>query len=304
MLDDLRALAVFAKTVQHGSFRAAAKALGLSPSVVSHHVSALERRLAVALLYRSTRHLSLTSEGERLLASARAMLLAAEQGLGGLSGRSLQPFGHLRITLPAFFSRANLITQIAAFAREFPKVTVSMDFSDRPRDLIREGIDLAVRVGDLKDSGLKSTKLFDLQRTLVASPDLVRAHAKPRHPADLAAWDWIGLSMRADTKRFIDRKGAPADVAFTPRIVVDSVDAACQFAIAGLGLASPPTFLAEPEIAAGRLVEVLPGWQTTSLGVYALWPANAPLDGLTQRFVAFVTESGRSSRTDVVRRAR
>ena len=103
MLDDLRALAVFAKTVQHGSFRAAAKALGLSPSVVSHHVSALERRLAVALLYRSTRHLSLTSEGERLLESARAMLLAAEQGLGGLSGRSLQPFGHLRMTLPAFF---------------------------------------------------------------------------------------------------------------------------------------------------------------------------------------------------------
>jgi DNA-binding transcriptional LysR family regulator len=291
MIDELRALAVFAKTVECGSFRAAAKALNLSPSVVSHHVSALEQRLAVALLYRSTRHLSLTSEGELLHASARAMLAAAEQGLDGISGRSRQPFGQLRLTLPAFFSRSDLVARIAAFAREFPRVTLRVDFSDQPRDLIREGIDLAIRVGDLKDSGLKSTRLFDLKRTLVASPDVVAAHRKPKHPGDLGEWDWIGLSMRADAKRFADRKGQPAEVEFTPRVVVDSVDAACQFAVAGLGLASPPAFLAQPEIAAGRLVEVLPAWQVTSLGVYALWPANASGDSLTRRFVAFLAAS-------------
>ena len=291
MIDELRALAVFAKTVECGSFRSAAKALRLSPSVVSHHVSALEQRLSVALLYRSTRHLSLTSEGELLYASARNMLRAAEQGLDEISGRSQQPLGHFRMTLPAFFSRcSDIVGNIAVFARQFPKVALTIDFSDQQRDLIREGIDLAIRVGELKDSGLKSTKLFDMRRTLVATPEVVAARRDPKHPADLVEWEWIGLSMRADKKTFVNQNGEHAEVVFAPRVVVDSVDAACQFAIAGLGLASPPSFLAEPEIRAGRLVEVLPEWEVASLGVYALWPANAAMESMTRRFIAFLVE--------------
>jgi DNA-binding transcriptional LysR family regulator len=288
MVDELRALAVFAKTVECGSFRAAAKALGLSPSVVSHHVSALERRLAVALLYRSTRHLSLTSDGELLYASARKMLVAAQQGLDEISGRSRQPFGHFRITMPAFFSRSSLIANIASFARQFSNVTLTVGFSDQQKDLIREGIDLAIRVGDLKDSGLKSTKVFEIRRVLVAAPEVAALHRKPKRPADLADWEWIGLSMRADQKSFINRNGTRAAVTFAPRVVVDSVDAACQFAAAGLGLASPPAFLAGPEIQAGRLVEVLPDWEVSRLGVYALWPANAAMNSLARRFIEFL----------------
>jgi DNA-binding transcriptional LysR family regulator len=289
MIDELRALAVFARTVECGSFRAAAKALALSPSVVSHHVSGLEQRLGVALLYRSTRHLSVTSDGAALYDSARAMLLAAEEGLDGISGRSRQPSGRFRMTMPAFFARSDLIGSVAAFAAEFPKVSLTIGFSDEARDLVREGIDLAIRVGDLKDSGLKSTRLFDMRRTLVAAPAVIAARRKPRHPDDLRDWEWIGLSMRADAKTFVSRKAERVEVAFAPRVVVDSVDAACQFAAAGLGLAAPPAFLAAPEIASGRLLEVLPTWQVTSLGVYGLWPANASMESLTRRFVGFLT---------------
>ncbi|KMN81531.1 LysR family transcriptional regulator, partial [Chromobacterium violaceum] len=120
MIDELRALAVFAKTTETGSFRAAARALGLAPSVVSHHVSQLESRLGVALLYRSTRRLSLTPDGQALYGHAQAMLQAAETGLNELAGRAIEPAGTLRLSLPAFFARGPLTTSLAAFSRCHP----------------------------------------------------------------------------------------------------------------------------------------------------------------------------------------
>src|SRR6185437_2160385 len=154
MIDELRALAIFAKVVEAGSFRSAANALKLSPSVVSHHVAQLEERLGVALLYRSTRQLSLTSEGEKLFNSAKTMLSAAEEGLNSLAFRATEPIGKLNLTVPAMLTKSLLVADIIAFAKTFPKVVLSINFSDIQQELIREGIDLAIRIGDLKDSTL------------------------------------------------------------------------------------------------------------------------------------------------------
>ncbi|WMW80904.1 LysR family transcriptional regulator [Undibacterium cyanobacteriorum] len=287
MIDELRALAIFVKVVECASFRAAALALRLSPSVVSHHVASLERRLGSALLYRSTRRLSLTDEGAKLFVAAQEMMAAAERGLDIIAGKSAEPSGRFKMTVPAFFSRSPLMNRIADFARSYPKIHLDIGFSDSSEDLVREGIDLAIRVGDLKDSGLKSKRLYDMPRKLVAAPSLVARYKKPRTPDDLIPWEWIGLKMRNDSKTFVHKKGSTASINILPRLVVDSVDAASQLAIAGAGLATPPTFLVEAAIAEGILVELIPSYQVPSLPVFALWPANPGKAHLTERFIHF-----------------
>ncbi|MCD5327141.1 LysR family transcriptional regulator [Chromobacterium piscinae] len=290
MIDELRALAVFAKTIETGSFRAAARALGLAPSVVSHHVSQLESRLGVALLYRSTRRLSLTPDGQALYGHAQAMLQAAETGLNELAGRAAEPAGALRLSLPAFFARGPLTASLAAFSQCHPKVELELDYSDEKRDLIRDGIDLAIRIGELQDSALKSRRLFDMPRLLVAAPSLLDARTAPACPADLADWPWLGIRMRGKRKTLIDAAGQRHDFAIQPQITVNSVDAACQLAAAGCGLATPPAFLAEGELAAGKLRVALPEYRVEPLGVYAVWPANATRESLTLRLVRFLAE--------------
>lgn len=288
MIDELRALAIFAKVVEAGSFRSAANELKLSPSVVSHHVAQLEERLGVALLYRSTRRLSLTYDGEKLFKSAEAMLSAAEKGLNSIAYNATEPTGKLSLTVPAMLTRSPLVRDIAAFAKTFPKVALSINFSDTQQDLIRESIDLAIRIGNLKDSALKSKRLFAMTRKLVAAPALMSEHKPPRLPQDLLKWDWIGLKMSPNTKTLINQKGKTYLIHFEPGIIVDSMDAVCQLAIAGLGLATPLAFLVAEDIHRGYLVEPLPEWHAKSLPVYAVWPPNASKESLTFRFIAFL----------------
>lgn len=293
MLEQLRPLAVFAKTVETKSFRAAARALDLSPSVVSHHVSALEQRHGVALLYRSTRRLSLTPDGEKLFEFARQMLNAAETGLDGLSGRTSDPRGDLRITAPAVLAMGPTIDHIAAFARSFPNVRLSLNFTDQRRDLIGEGIDLAIRMGRLADSTLKSKKLFEVRRKLVAAPMLLADRANPRRPQDVASWEWLQLKSVGNTAVFTNVRGTAQRIQFEPRLVVDDAFALYRLAYAGLGLAMVPEFVAEEDLKSQQISEVLPNWRLASIGVYAVWPPNAPRRGLTARFVEFIANLAR-----------
>ncbi|MBS0287036.1 MAG: LysR family transcriptional regulator [Proteobacteria bacterium] len=294
MIDELRSLAIFAKVVEISSFRQAAKDLKLSPSVVSHHVAQLEERLGVILLYRSTRKLSLTSDGEKLYSSAKAMLSAAENGLNSIAYNVSSPTGKLKLALPALLSKSTLLKDIAEFAKHFPKVSISINFSDLQQDLIQESIDLAIRIGNLKDSTLKSKKLFELKRTLVVSPAYLANQAKPKGPLDLKTWDWIGLNMRAHSRTLFNSAGKSINIDFTPRIVADSVEAVCQLAIAGLGLATPPLYLAQEEIKKEHLVHPLKHWTLESLPVYAVWPPNVPKASLVFRLIEFLENRKKS----------
>lgn len=290
MIDELRALAIFAKVVEAGSFRRAANTLKLSPSVVSHHVAQLEENLGVALLYRSTRRLSLTHEGKKLFMSAEAMLAAAEKGFNSIAYHATEPTGKLNLTVPAMLTRSPLIDAIAAFAKTFSKVALTINFSDIQQDLIREGIDLAIRLGNLKDSGLKAKKLFMMRRKMVVAPHLMNENPSPKRPQDLIKWDWIGFKVRPHTKKLI-KKGKIYLLDFEPKIIVDSMDAVCQLAIAGLGIATPPAFLVENEIRRGTLVEPLPEWEAEPIPVYAVWPPNVSKESLTFRFMAFLEKN-------------
>jgi len=289
MLDELRQIALFAKTVDHGSFRAAAKALQLSPSVVSHHVAQLEQNLGVALLYRSTRNLSLTPDGERLLESAHAMVEAAESGLQMLSSQSSQPSGVLRITIPAIFTQSVLMEQLAEFALEYPKVELYLDLSELRRDLIADGFDVAIRAGDMKDSTLKAQKLFQFDRRLVASPEYIKSQTKPKSPIDLKDWDWLELDpVRHKKTEFRHGRKRQTVQKKKSRISVNSADALSRMVRAGVGVAIIPEYFAEPSIAAGELKHILPDWSVDPINVFAVWPSNAPKNGLVKHLVQFL----------------
>jgi len=289
MIDELRALAVFAKTVETGSFRRAAAELKLSPSVVSHHVSRLEERLGCSLLYRSTRKLSLTDQGQRLYQQAAQMVAAAEQGLELFSSGATQPVGRLRLSLPALLANSPVVGWLAEFREQYPGVEVEASFTDRKQDLIAEGIDLAIRIGELQDSSLRQRRLWRMTRTLVASPVLAAKFNMPDQPDDLAAWPWIGISIRPDYKLFL-RDGREEKVEYQPQLSVDNIEVATRLSVAGAGLATPPDFMAAPFISRGELVELLPQWQVEPLDVFALWPEHLSAHSLSALFVRFLLE--------------
>lgn len=295
MLDQLRQIAIFAKTVDHGSFRAAARSLRLSPSVVSHHVTQLEQKLGTALIYRSTRKLSLTPDGERLLAAARTMMEAAEAGLQDVSNQPQQLSGILRVTLPAVLAQSKLVDRISGFAVRFPNVRLSLDFSDVRRELIGDGFDIAIRMGWLEDSALKARKLFDVERRLVAATRYVETRPEPASPADLGDWDWLELAPVWHKKPEF-KNGSQRMVIMRPesRISVNDAQALHRLTSQGAGLAIIPDFLTEADVRCGALQVVLPEWTVSPVGVYAVWPSNAPKDGLVKHFVEHLTREARA----------
>lgn len=287
MIDSLKALAVFARTVELGSFREAARSLGLSPSVVSHHVSALEARLSLSLLYRSTRRLSLTPDGEKLYAAAREMLAAAERGLDAVSGGS--PSGLLRLSAPALLSGTAFGEHLAEFLEAHPGVRLQVGFSDERRDLYREGLDLALRIGKLPDSALKARQLAVMPRVLVASRALAHAHPAPRAIDDLPPFGFVHLSQRkAEIALVPPGKKAARTLSFEPRVSVDSAAAVRALVLASAGVGTLPELLVREDLRRGRLVELLPGWRLHAMGVHALWPGGTPRPALTGRFVDFL----------------
>ena len=290
MLDHLRSLAVFAKVAELGSFRAAARAFSLSPSVVSHHVSELETHLALPLLYRSTRRLSLTPDGEQLLGAALEMVGAAERGLDGVNGRSGTLSGVLRLTAPAFLADTDFCRDLAAFASAHPNVRMGVSFTDAPRDLLRDGLDLAVRIGRLQDSTHKTRRLAEMRRVLVCSPGYLATRPRAKKPQDFRAWDFVHLSSRPAEVTLVAAGRRSVSVALTPKVSVDSVAAMRGLVLSGAGIAALPEVKVRGDLASGDLVELLSKWRLPVLGVHAVWPHNAQRAELTRRFLEFMGE--------------
>lgn len=289
MLDELRALAVFARVAEEGSIRGAARALSLSPSVVSHHVKALEERVGVVLLYRSTRKLALTPAGERLAAEARAMVAAAERGLDEARGASAAPSGALRVTMPAFLSETTLCRDVAEFARLHPRVRLTVSFTEVRHDLLKDGFDLALRMGKQEDSTHKTRRLAEMERALVAAPALLQTTRAPRAPKDLEALPFIHLGQRPPVLALKHRtRPESAQITYAPTLTVDSAIALRSLVLAGGGVATLPEVLVRDDLARGRAVELLPSWRAAAVAVYAVWPAGAVKATLTTRFLDYV----------------
>lgn len=288
MIDNYRGLAVFVAVIDAGSFTGAARFLKLSTSVISHHISRLEERLGTPLLFRSTRSLTLTSEGERVLVAARQMVAAGQDALDTLAETSDQPVGNLRISLPAFGARGPVNTAIWEFARTHPMVSLSVHASDHQVDLVRDGFDLAIRLGVLADSSLKSRRIGAFRRVLVASPEALAGSPQMRTPADLAQAEFVTYAMLPGA--FAMTNGAE-DVTVTPeriRVEVSSIAAGKDAVMAGLGILNLPYSEVERELASGELVEVLSGWHLQTLGIYAVWPDSGAQKRLTRRLIDYI----------------
>lgn len=287
MIDKLRSMAIFARVAESGSFRRAAERLGLSASVVSHHLTQLEKELGVQLLYRSTRHVALTDPGLRFLEACRSMVESAENALAGLHEN--EPGGRLWVVAPAPFSVGPFVGDVADFCNRYPRVEMRLEFDDRPRNLIQEGIDVAIWTGPLENSSLICRTLFSSSPVVCATPACLARSGPIKTIDDLQKADWVEIPNQTDTTLY---HPDGRQVRFTPRrrASVNSVIALYQLALSGIGVAKLPQMLVDADLAAGRLVQVLPDWKMESMSCYALYPSRAMPNSLARCFVDFVSE--------------
>ncbi len=297
MIDDLKAIAIFAETVRQGSFRGAANVLELSPSVVSYHVSQLEQRLGNALLYRSTRKLSLTHEGEILYQHALVMLNAAQTGLEQVTPEGAEPSGKLSISLPSVLSQSYISEKIATFALRYPKVELNIMSTDTRQHLIEEGIDLAIRIGEMGDSSLKAKRLGAIKRKLVCSRDFWQQQFESQNklddisPSQLEDLQWIKLAMLPNSRTLIAPDGEKRNLRFNSQTTVNDVTLMTQLCKHGLGIATPPDYLIEQELTSGSMIELLPGWQVESIPFYGVWPANASINSNARHLLSYLANN-------------
>ncbi len=290
MIDHLRHMAIFARVVDEGSFRAAAKAIGLAPSRVSETISDLEDYLGVTLLYRTTRRQSLTNEGRLFYARVAEMLRSAESGLNELNALSLEPVGALRVSMPAFLSSSILATAIAEFSRRHPQVALSLTFTDQRMDLLTDGFDITIRAGWLDDSSMVSRKLGESARALVVGAGYAATRPLPNHPSDMEGWDWLRYKHRSDYTTLTNPAGESVKVLGQARLEVDSIDALNHFVLQNLGATVLPEHFAARGEATGQLVRLFPEWHLKPLGYYAVWPDSSRRENLTVLFVRFLAE--------------
>ncbi|HTH78152.1 MAG TPA: LysR family transcriptional regulator [Ramlibacter sp.] len=290
-MDKFQEMRVFVGVVDAGSFVAAADSLGMSKAAVSRYVSELEQRLRVRVLHRTTRKLSLTDEGEVFLARSREILASMEAAEAELSIRSDRATGVLKVSVPVSFGIQHLAPLWGGFLALHPRVSLDVQLADRVVDLVDEGFDLAVRIARLPDSSLVSRKLAATSLVLCASPAYLKRHGVPKHPSELAKHDVIGYSLLAmgDQWQFTGPDG-PVTVKVRPRIWTNNGDTCVAAAVRGCGVQLQPTFLVAGELAAGKLVEVLPAYRTVELGIYAVYPTRKFLLPKVRGLIEYLSE--------------
>lgn len=288
MIENYRGLAIFVAVADAGSFSEAGRRLKLSTSVISHHISKLEEKLGTSLLFRSTRSLSLTSEGQAILVEAKRMVAAGEAALDILTETSEQPVGSLRIAIPALGERSPIHKTIWEFALQHPMVAISLKSSGTQVDLVKGGFDLAIRQGNLPDSSMRSRKLGETKRVIVASPKYLATRPKPLTIENLAECDFVSVAVLRDEITLFKGDEQATIKPENTQVEVNSAMAAKSAVVADLGLRALPLSEVEAEIEDGTLINVLPDWKPPSTPVYAVWPDLGPQKNLTRRLIDFL----------------
>jgi DNA-binding transcriptional LysR family regulator len=274
-MDRLTQIETFVAVAQRGSLSAAARAEGVAPAVIGRRMDALEARLGVKLLQRTTRRLHLTHEGSAFLESCQRLLVEFQNAEASVSAGGVKASGHLRITGPAGFGRRHIAPLVPAFLARHPDVSLSLNLSDRVVDLVNEGYDCAVRVGDLPDSSLVSVRLADNRRLCVASPAYLARAGTPAHPDALARHECLTLSSEASQSRGWAFTVGGEVVHLRPSGRLDCSDGQVlhQWCLDGLGLAWRSTWEVQSDIARGRLVSVLDDFAAPPNGIHAVFPS-------------------------------
>ena len=294
-MDKLKQLESFVSVATRGSLTAAARAEGVAPAIMGRRLDALEERLGVKLLVRTTRRISLTHEGSAFLEDCQRLLADLANAEASVSAGGVKASGHLRITAPAGFGRRHVAPLVPRFRELHTDVTISLNLSDRVVDLAGEGFDCAVRVGDFPDSSLVSVRLADNRRLCVATPEYLQRHGTPEHPIDLLRLDCLTLSSDASQTRgwafqLQDGAGEGELAHFKPAGPLDCSDGQVlhDWCLQGYGIAWRSTWEVEQEIAEGRLIEVLSGFAAPPNGIYAVFPQRKHLPLRVRLWIDFL----------------
>jgi DNA-binding transcriptional LysR family regulator len=274
IVDRLKQLESFAAVATKGSLTAAASADGVAPAVIGRRIDALEHRLGVKLLVRTTRRITLTHEGSAFLEDCQRLLSDIANAEASVSAGGVKASGHLRITAPAGFGRRYVAPLVPRFLALHPEVSLSLNLSDRVVDIVNESYDCSVRVGDLPDSSLVSVRLADNRRLCVATPAYLKRAGTPKHPGELSRHECLTLSSDASQTRGWAFTVDGEVLHLRPRGRLDCSDGQVLHAwcSAGLGLAWRSTWEVEQELNRGELVSVLDDFAAPLNGIYAVFP--------------------------------
>ena len=292
-MDSLTSMKVFGTIVETGSFASAARRLNLSRAVVTKHVAALEDRLAVRLIERTTRKLSVTEAGARYYARCAQILADVEDAEREAAQATVVPRGTLRISAPHTFARMHVAPFLAEFQQRYPEVALELDLSDRFVDMLEEGFDLAIRIADgLPESTLVARRLAVCRFVVCGSPAYFARHGAPQVPDDLARHPCLGYTLSAREHNWVfaceDEHRHVVEV--TGSLRSNSGDLLRAAAIGGAGVARLPTFYVGEDLRAGRLQAVLTDYRVQDHAIYAVYPSRKHLTAKVKAFIDLLSE--------------
>lgn len=275
-MQGLQQFIAFAQTARHGSFAAAAREQGAAPSTLAKAVARLEGALGVKLFHRTTRQVTLTPDGERLYQRCQRVLAEVEDLQAEAAGTRAAPSGTLRIEMPVFYGRRFVMPLLAALGRQHPALRLDLRLSDAQADLVRDNVDLAVRIGHLRDSTLVARRVDRQYLVLCASPAYLAQRGTPRRLDELAAHDAIVFRLPTsgrDRAWQFRQKGTPVQLQPVPQVRVNESEGLVQAVALGLGLCQLPDLMVADELARGTLVEVLPGCRPEPMPIHVVYPS-------------------------------
>lgn len=292
-LERLTGIVAFARAASYGSFTAAAQSLSVSPSAISKTIQRLEQQLGLRLFTRTTRSLALTPEGRELHERALLLLRAAEDVVQSAAAVRSEPSGTLKVAAPLPIGTRLLASALPEFRRRYPKLNIDLRLNDRFVNLVEEGIDVAIRIGDLADSGLISRRLASIRVSAFASPAYLAARGTPSKPEDLKDHDCVNFRYQTSGQllRWMFKVGSRT-IEFTPdaAIVVDVSDAVGEVLVTGGGIGMLASFIAAPYVERGLLVPVLYEFSVASSPITAVWPESRHASPNVKAFIAFLKE--------------
>lgn len=290
-MDRLHLMTVYVAVAEEEGFAAAARRLAMSPPAVTRAISALEDRLGVKLLQRTTRHVRVTEAGERYLDDARRVIAAADEADEAAVGINAQPRGHMTVTAPVLFGRMYVMPGIVDYLRQHPETSVSALFLDRVVNMLEEGVDVGIRIGELSDSSYRALRVGHVRRVICAAPSYLKRHGIPQTPQELKQHQVIVASSLSQNIewRFVDQ-GEPLSVRIKPRLTVSSNDGAIEAASLGLGVTRLMSYQVAPLLAAGKLKVVLSEFESPRVPIHIIHREGRHASAKMRAFIDLMAE--------------
>jgi len=292
--DDLFLLRAFIAIVDAGNISAGARRLKIPQPTLSRHLRTLEERAATTLIRRDTHGMNLTRQGRRFLEDARDILTRAEEAEQRLRDDQTNLGGHLQVFATIDCGQAVVTRLISAFLQLHPKVTISLGLTNRPLHLIQEGCDVGILPGKITDENVIARPAGMITLSLAAAPSFLEGRRKPKSPTDLASWPWIALAghqfWSSREIKLISSDGGEQMLPISPILVSEGVTSTMEAARSGLGVTVLPDWLMREDLAAGRLVRILPKWRTRDLPIHVVYANHRILPARVSAFIDFAVD--------------